>query len=124
MPQLLAHLWGDYITQSDWMAQNKRHQSWPCFIHCLLYTAPFGLITESGLALLVIFFTHFLIDRFGVARYVVYIKNLLGPDFHEWTGCSATGYPPERPPWLSVWLLIIADNILHLTINYLAITHL
>lgn len=23
MPQLLLHMWGDYLTQSDWMANEK-----------------------------------------------------------------------------------------------------
>lgn len=38
--------------------------------------------------------------------------------------CAATGYPPDRPPFLAVWLLIIADNILHVLINGLALRYL
>jgi hypothetical protein len=32
-----------------------------------------------------------------------------------------TGYPPTTPIWLSTWLLIVADNTLHLAINYAAL---
>ncbi len=33
-------------------------------------------------------------------------------------------YPPDRPPWLAVWLLIIADNVMHVLINGLALRYL
>lgn len=31
---------------------------------------------------------------------------------------SGTGYHKDDPAWLAVWLLIAADNTLHLAINY------
>lgn len=34
---------------------------------------------------------------------------------------TATGYQDDVPAWLSVWLLIITDNTLHLICNGLAI---
>jgi hypothetical protein len=34
---------------------------------------------------------------------------------------SPTGYAPDVPPFLAVWLLIAADNTLHLAINYAAL---
>jgi hypothetical protein len=34
-----------------------------------------------------------------------------------WSECKATGYPPDTPPWLAVWLMIIADNTIHVLIN-------
>ncbi len=40
-----------------------------------------------------------------------------------WATCAKTGYPDalsEGMPWLAVWLLIIADNTLHLVCNALA----
>lgn len=119
MTQLLAHLWGDYILQSEWMAQNKTKQSLAALIHALLYAATFLLLTRHWLALAVIVGTHFLIDRFRLARYAVWLKN--GGPFNSWGFVSPTGYPVETPPWLAVWLLIIADNTLHLSINYAAL---
>lgn len=133
MIQLILHLIGDYVTQSDWMANNKRKHTFVAFCHALVYSLPFMFI-GSVPAVAVVFFTHFLIDRFGLARYVVYAKNVilspsvfragdeLGP--MKWSNCSGTGYPSETPPWLAVWLLIAADNTLHLAINYAALTWL
>jgi hypothetical protein len=164
MGQLILHLIGDYLTQSDWMAQNKTKAFLPAFVHALVYSLPFLLLTTHIPALLCIFATHFLIDRYRLARYVVWAKNFIGPRRrHEliaetierlrgentisrdhvfrpgeldivlaenkqscignppWLACCSTGYPPDRPAWLAVWLLIIADNTLHLAINYASI---
>lgn len=147
MTQLLIHLWGDYILQSDWMAQNKTKAWFPATVHALVYSAAFVLLRPSLKAWAVIFGTHLLIDRFRLARYVVWVKNWMGP-FYEPVGirrapayetqfhwvrknptpsfeeCKATGYPPNNPVWMSVWLMIIADNILHLTINFLSLKFL
>lgn len=145
MPQLLAHLWGDYILQSDWMAENKTKDYFAAWVHACCYMLPFLLLRPSVTAWWVMLVTHFVIDRFRLARYVVWAKNWMGPK-QFWSGsetdsngliiakawgwygrtppfsrCAATGYPPQTPVWLSVWLLIIADNTLHLTINYCAL---
>jgi len=136
--QLILHLLGDYVLQSDWMANNKTKRFWPAWMHACVYTAPFRFLTDSTVALLVILLTHFLIDRHRLARLVVYAKNLLlSPIFWatawwdfsnteetkrwKWSNCSATGYPSEMPAWLAVWLLIACDNTLHLLINYAAL---
>jgi hypothetical protein len=159
MIQILIHLWGDYLTQSDWMAQNKTKAHLPAAVHALVYSAPF-LFIGSWKAVLVICATHFLIDRYRLARYVVWAKNFISPKL-PWVqpgpslrkdlweqrllrsddlrspspdcqyrevyrrnaplSVCPTGYPPQTPPWLAFWLLIIADNTLHLTINYIAL---
>ena len=144
MEQLLLHLIGDYVTQSDWMANNKTKSHLPCLIHATFYSLPFLLLTYSPLALLTIWSTHFFIDRYRVARYVVWTKNLIiaprdrkrivfvGEVSHEWfmnerylwENCKTTGYPSETPAWLAFWLMIIADNTMHLTINYLSLRFL
>lgn len=139
MEQLILHLFGDYVTQSDWMAQNKTKSHVAAWWHALVYSLPFLLITGER-AFLVILFTHFIIDRYRLARFVVYVKNRYlqpRPDFFasengesswalwhkkwSWENCKGTGYPADAPPWLAVWLLIAADNTLHLAINYAAI---
>jgi Protein of unknown function (DUF3307) len=121
--QLLAHATGDYLIQSDWMAQNKTEHSGVALAHALSYTLPFLLLTESWAALAFIAGTHFVIDRYRLARYVVYAKNLLVPKVYRpyWADCRETGYPSVRPAWLKVWLLIIADNVLHVVCNGLAL---
>lgn len=43
---------------------------------------------------------------------------------YPWAECQGTGYGPDKPPYLSVWLLFITDNTLHLICNMLAIGYL
>lgn len=140
MTPLILHLIGDYVTQSDWMANGKTKAHWPAFCHALVYALPFGFLCSSWLAWLVIFGTHFFIDRYRLARFVVYAKNIVfdwrswtwpaleeGKAFAErmqWSNCSTTGYPSDVPPWLAVWLLIAADNTMHLAINAVALAWL
>lgn len=213
MTQLLAHLVGCFVIQSDWMANNKTKSSWPCLLHCLLYAlcfTPLCLVGKKDLTperqycmsfvdkfgnetmcqpiagpksgpfiqpelppgainyrlyathpekhivpgyfrwlpWLVIFGSHFLIDRFQLARYLVYVKNWIGPAvaWYEVHGiwstsdegimprhstavmpplrACPTGYPPTTPVWLATILLIVADNALHLLINYTALRYL
>lgn len=138
MEQLIAHLFGDYILQNHWMAQNKVKSWFPALVHATLYTLPFLLITQSHEAIGVIWGSHLIIDRFRLARF-----------WQEWygVGCSGrfwvsktiiqqweagasfdTGEPnpdwQDAPDWLKVWLLIIIDNTVHLTINYFSIMYL
>jgi len=120
MEQLILHLFGDYVTQSDWMAQNKTKSTFAAMIHATIYSLPFLLI-GSVRAFLVIWWTHLLIDRFRLARYVVFVKNFMGWPWPKWEDCKATGYPNQTPMWLSVWLMIAADNTMHLAINYAAL---
>lgn len=130
--QLVAHAVGDYIMQSHWMAKNKGKDSVAALIHAATYTLPFLLITLSLPALALIFGTHFIVDRFRLARFLVWLKN--GPierctagritpaglewqDRWKWKPVTATGYPDDTPPWLAIWLTIIADNIIHVICN-------
>lgn len=153
MSELILHLLGDYVTQSDWMASEKPKQHTAAAAHAVVYSLPFLLLRPSLMAFAVILGTHFLIDRYRLARYVVFAKNALAPatvdwcdycywpdgiqrkDGHRcgscrtvrmkpWVVSQATGYDPSRPAWLAVWLMIAADNTLHLAINHLALTYL
>lgn len=182
MVQLIAHLFGDFILQSEWMAVNKTKRSWPALVHVVLYSLCFlplcwvaaqhiperqvevqptrviihaadftskavnidGHYKEPAqdipakfhwLALLVILSTHFLIDRFRLARYVVWAKNWMAARWiftpadlyrtrqrnHPWKECRETGFSRSVPDYMATWLLIIVDNTLHLAINYAAL---
>lgn len=114
--QILAHMVGDYILQSHWMAMEKTKQSFAAAVHATCYTLPFAFITQSPIALTAILISHFFVDRFRAARFVVWLKNgyIREP-------VTATGYRDDVPAWLSVWLLIIADNTIHLICNGVAI---
>jgi hypothetical protein len=139
--QLLMHAIGDYVLQSDWMATKKAAPGAQGMLaavaHALAYALPFLLIARSPGALAFIASTHFVIDRWRLARYLVWAKNFLAPMWFErvpaggevhwcsynegWSECSSTGYHKDRPPWMAVWLYIIADNVLHVICNGLAI---
>jgi hypothetical protein len=113
MEQLLAHMWGDYMLQTTWMADNKVKNTLigyiACFVHCVFYTLPFLFITQNPSQLILIFSTHYPIDKFRLAKYVNQIKN---------QAFTNTGLPDSVPPYIAVWLLFIVDNIIHVTINY------
>ena len=111
MLQLIAHLIGDYCLQNQWMADNKTKAWFPAVVHVTIYTLVcFVLLTHSWAALAVIGGTHLLIDRFRLAGY--------------WCRFYGVGAAPHVPPFLSVWLLIIVDNTIHLSINYAALLYL
>lgn len=116
--QLFLHMVGDYLTQNHWMANKKvlntKEGYFACLIHCLLYALPFLFIGSLN-AIAVIFVTHFLIDKYRLAKYVIQLKN-----WHF----EGIGFPSDAPPFISVWILFIVDNLIHISINYLALTYL
>lgn len=119
--QIIAHLVGDYILQSDWMVKEKGSSSLATLIHVFFYTLPFLLITREPVTLAIIAGTHFVIDRWRLARVLIWLKNRPWPGSLPWAECSKTGYPPNLPIWMSTWLMILVDNILHILINGAAI---
>lgn len=142
--QLIAHAVGDYILQSDWMATEKTKRSVAALAHVVTYALPFLLLTQSWQCLAFIIGTHFVIDRWRLARFICWAKNWLAPakwcpvcddriqmnGWHAphrvprnppWNDCKATGYPADRPVWLTGWLLIIVDNTLHIILNGIAL---
>lgn len=138
MEPLILHLVGDYVLQSHWMAQNKAQYTHAALAHAFCYSLPFLLIGSFS-AVAVIAASHFLVDRFRLARYVVWLKNtiLMPPALRKegnyyraeeedwrWFHCRETGYPPNTPQWLAVGLLIVADNTIHLICNYAALHYL
>ena len=122
MEQLLAHLAGDYILQSHDMATNKSKSSSWCLYHAFTYTIPFLFLTQNIESLFWVCIGHFIIDRFGLARYTVKLKNIWLGDLTKLneseTYNTNTGYPKETPDYMSIWLYIITDNTLHLIWNY------
>lgn len=120
MQRLLCHLAGDYLTQTSWMAQEKTKRSAPAAAHALSYTACFLPITKDWRRLAIIGGSHFVIDRWRLAKHVTWAKNQLAPV--AWRPPhTATGYGTEQPDWLTFWLLILADNTIHLFLNELAL---
>lgn len=117
MEQLLAHLIGDYLLQNDSMAVNKTKSHLWAFIHALTYSITFAFLAPSFLAWLVIFGTHFIIDRYRIALYWIRFYNGVSDP-------GPFGYPRLKPEYMAFWLMVIIDNTMHLTINYLALRYL
>ena len=122
--QLLAHAVGDYVLQTDWMANAKTTRSLATLVHAVTYVLPFLFLTTNAKVLLVISGTHFIIDRFRLARYLVWVRNYPWPGSKPWAECRATGFSHGVPPYMSAWLLIIVDNIIHVVINGAAISYI
>lgn len=117
MEQLILHLCGDYLLQNDWLAQNKTKRHLPALIHALIYSLPFLLLQPSWAAWLMIFATHFFIDRYRLAKdLIIFINQVKDP--------GPFGYDKSKPDYMAFWLLIIIDNTCHLAINYLALKYL
>lgn len=123
--QLVVHVIGDYVLQSDWVARAKTHDSAAAAFHAIVYALPFLVFRPSPLALLTIAGSHFVIDRWRLARYVCWAGGFLAPPpYRRWSESQQTGHWPEKEPWMSVWLLIITDNTLHVLINALSLRKL
>jgi hypothetical protein len=116
--QFVAHLVGDYVLQSDWMANEKSKRNLPAIVHVIVYSLPFLFINQSPLAMTLIAASHFVMDRWRLARYIVWVKNI---PWQPWAECTKTGHLDSRPPWLAGWLLIIVDNTVHIICNGLVI---
>lgn len=129
MPQLLAHLIGDYVLQSHVMATRKT-SSWPwALTHALFYGLPFLLLVSHAWQWAVIVGTHAVIDRYRLAGYWCRWWGVGFPGvwdrirfaLYDRFGDGADQPFESPPPFLGVWLLILVDNTMHLTINYLTL---
>lgn len=116
----LAHFIGDYIIQTDWMAQEKTKRWLPAILHGASYTLPFLFVTHNPVALLIIASTHAVIDRYRLAKHLVWFKNQFAPKAFR-PPHTPTGYAPTAPVWLATSLLIVADNVCHVAINAAAV---
>lgn len=118
--QLLAHLVGDYFLQTDWMATEKTKRWGPAVVHGLTYAAPFLALTRSPGRLAVIAGTHAVIDRYRLAKRLVWLKEQgITPTSwcYPWSEAGPYGYASDKPEWMAFWLMIIVDNLAHLLIN-------
>jgi hypothetical protein len=130
---LLAHMVGDYIIQTNHMAQTKT-KSWAAAIsHAVSYTLPFTvlyLVTGSRQltpvpSLLFIGVTHLLIDRYRLAVYVLWLRNQFAPKEYRysWDSRGLFGENPSDSgkPFIAFWVMVLADNSLHLICNAFAL---
>lgn len=118
MRQLLAHLVGDYVVQSDWMAAAKvvgqpHDKRSAAIAHAALYTACFVPLTRNPLRLAVIGVTHGLLDRYRPLPALIHRKDVL---------LSPTDWPATPAKDVPFWLHIVVDNTVHLLINEMALS--
>lgn len=115
MDQLICHLVGDYVLQTDWMAKNKTSSLFAALVHSFFYALPFSLITGPSWALFVIFSTHIIIDHYRLAAMVMRLK--------QWSW-RHHGHSSATSSDINLMLLIVIDNTIHLTINFFSIKYL
>jgi len=138
MTQLLVHGFADFFFgQASYQAINKSKKNAPAIFHAFLYTACFLILTLHWKALILIGVTHFLIDRYSIPKYLLFAREwILNPKSWRatWASSNQTGFFDHtgdewgysntdkiRPQFLTVWLYIIVDNLMHLFINYMAL---
>lgn len=101
MDWFIGHLIGDYLLQNDWMALNKKSRSWPCAVHCFLWTASVMACTMWPWWIFhALFITHFIQDRTDIVRWLMVHK-----------GQEKFAQPPMAP-----WSIVVVDNVLHLVV--------
>ena len=89
MGELLCHLFGDFVLQNHAMATRKTSSSRWAAVHVLFYTLPFLFLTRSPLVLSIVAGTHFVIDRWSLAKrwpgfWGVGCEGWVGRKIREW----------------------------------------
>jgi hypothetical protein len=97
---IIGNLVGDYLLQNDWMALNKKSRSFPCVVHCTLWTVAVCMFAGwyKWQVVSILFLTHFIQDRTQIIQF--WMKTI---------GQSKFGTPPMAP-----WSLVIVDNVWHI----------
>ena len=71
---IFCHLVGDYVLQSDFIANTKGKNWYHLFVHCALYCLPFYIVFGFNEKVVYLLITHIVIDslkaRFGKIDYI------------------------------------------------------
>lgn len=114
MIQLIAHLFGDFVFQNDWMAKHKNLytiEGWgACIVHCLFYSLPFLFVTLNPISILLIISSHFVIDKFSLAKH--------------WNDIFKVGARLPDIFWIKTYLIFMVDMAFHLACNFLIIKYI
>ncbi|MBM6617043.1 DUF3307 domain-containing protein [Bacillus suaedaesalsae] len=104
---LIGHLIGDFLLQTSWMAQYKATRWIPLLSHVTVYTAVVSLmgyfsggLSFTGIA--IIFIGHIILDRRTFVEFWVSRIQM------------AKGQSKD-------WLMIVADQIFHIILLFVAI---
>ncbi|MDN3439179.1 DUF3307 domain-containing protein [Planococcus sp. APC 3900] len=104
---LIAHLIGDFLLQTGWMAKHKASKWLPLLTHVSIYTTVIALFGHfsgglSFMAVAIVFIGHIILDR---KTFVLF-----------WVERVQMAKGPEK-----VWLSIMADQIFHIILLALAV---
>lgn len=149
MDPVLAHFVADWVFQSQWMASSKTSRWLPAAVHVAVYGAVFALLVPAARSwpvLAVVVGTHYLIDRYRLARHVNWAANFIAPwrdtkvpgtgeddprtgiGLHvwrsanpPWSECSTYGSPPGTPDHIGFIVMVTIDQIMHLVVNWAAL---
>lgn len=130
---VISHFIGDFIFQSQYIAERKLKNFLVCVLHVLLYIIPFYFLVSANLKfLLIVAATHLVIDFLRVAELLSWLKNILiNPNIwldtfwrsnqdeskrYNFYNCKF-GYPKDVPEHIAFWLMITVDQILHVASN-------
>lgn len=100
MHWIYAHLIGDYLIQTDWMAQNKKSSPVHCLVHVVTYMIPFLLCGFAWWQMVLIATQHFALDR---SNFVVWYMNHTG-----------RGRFADPDGMFFPWSIIVVDNVMHI----------
>ena len=104
---IVGHLVGDYLLQNDWMALNKKKDTFVCLVHCFIWSWSvmlFGLPWTTNMrwpgavVCLLLLVTHFIQDRTDIVR-----------RWMTWNGQDQFATGPCAP-----WSIIVVDNVWHI----------
>lgn len=134
---VLGHLVGDYLVQNRWMALNKSKNTlkgWlAAVIHCVIYTMMVTTAMNNWdfLWIVVVFFSHFIIDKFSLAEiYMHYVKGFGMKDYvNKDLLCQELKHTPKLKSKLNRYdvleggftslIYTVTDNTMHLIIMYI-----
>lgn len=105
MPEIFAHLFGDWVCQPRWLFDRKNKHLALMGLHGFIVALPFLVITTDPLRLMGIAVAHAVIDWFRVGGK---IAALLGFRFHDGSDRNLV--------W--AWIIVV-DQFLHLTCNHI-----
>jgi len=60
---IISHAIGDYVFQSNYLANGKGKDDYLLFIHCVLYVVPFIILFGITWHLAPLFIIHIIVDR-------------------------------------------------------------
>lgn len=130
----LGHLIGDYLLQTENMALNKSKNTtrgWIyAFIHCILYTASvcFIMWNFQPIWVLIVFLTHFPIDKFSLGEYYMrYVKGYGMRQYIDdvnnsakWKNLNNTPGNQMLKGGFTAYVYAMTDNTIHLLLMWIS----